>query len=186
MRSGVRRGRRNRKRGKIILLSIIIAFFIVALVIVGLKFGLSAWKTSDKNDDQKQNDNLILVTDIEVTCERPVIRAGESIALNVKILPENATDQTVNWTVSGDMGTVDVNGIFVSSIEAEKSDVEVTATSNDGTEVFGSVTIRVLEAVDPSKPMVALTFDDGPHATNTPILLDILEENYEKSYASNT
>ena len=31
--------------------------------------------------------------------------------------------------------------------------------------------------VDPAKPMVALTFDDGPHPTNTDALLDILEEN---------
>ena len=31
--------------------------------------------------------------------------------------------------------------------------------------------------VDPAKPMVALTFDDGPHPTNTDTLLDILEAN---------
>ena len=31
--------------------------------------------------------------------------------------------------------------------------------------------------VDPTKPMVCLTFDDGPKASTTPELLDILEEN---------
>lgn len=31
--------------------------------------------------------------------------------------------------------------------------------------------------VDPSKPMVALTYDDGPNRTTTPRLLEILEEN---------
>ena len=31
--------------------------------------------------------------------------------------------------------------------------------------------------IDPDKPMVALTFDDGPHPTRTDALLDILEEN---------
>lgn len=30
--------------------------------------------------------------------------------------------------------------------------------------------------IDPTKPMVALTFDDGPHGTYTPRLLDLLEE----------
>lgn len=30
--------------------------------------------------------------------------------------------------------------------------------------------------VDPAKPMVCLTFDDGPHGTYTPQILDILEE----------
>ncbi len=32
-------------------------------------------------------------------------------------------------------------------------------------------------SVDPTKPMVCLTFDDGPKASTTPELLDILEEN---------
>ena len=32
-------------------------------------------------------------------------------------------------------------------------------------------------SIDPEKPMVALTFDDGPHPTRTDALLDILEEN---------
>ena len=34
-----------------------------------------------------------------------------------------------------------------------------------------------VRVVDPEKPMVALTFDDGPHPTNTDALLDILEQN---------
>jgi len=32
--------------------------------------------------------------------------------------------------------------------------------------------------IDPSKPLVALTFDDGPHGTHSDELLDILEENH--------
>ncbi len=31
-------------------------------------------------------------------------------------------------------------------------------------------------AIDPSKPMVALTFDDGPHSKYTPVLLDALKK----------
>lgn len=34
-----------------------------------------------------------------------------------------------------------------------------------------------IRTVDPSRPMVALTFDDGPHPVYTEQLLDILEEN---------
>lgn len=34
-----------------------------------------------------------------------------------------------------------------------------------------------VRTVDPAKPMVALTFDDGPHKTYTDQILDILEEN---------
>lgn len=35
-----------------------------------------------------------------------------------------------------------------------------------------------VRVIDPTKPMVALTFDDGPHETYSPLLLDILEENH--------
>lgn len=179
MRSGVRRGRRRRNKGMIALLGGIVAVFVIILIAVGIKFAMSGWTPGGKDDEQKEDDkNKVLVTGIEVTCDRPVIRAGKSIALNVKVTPDNATDKTVKWTISGDMGTVDEKGVFTPSLEAGKSDVEVTATSNDGTEVFGSVTIRVLEAIDPAKPMVAVTYDDGPHKTNTPKLLDILENNY--------
>ncbi|MDY3990094.1 MAG: polysaccharide deacetylase family protein [Massilioclostridium sp.] len=32
-------------------------------------------------------------------------------------------------------------------------------------------------AIDPSKPMIALSFDDGPHPVNTPRILDTLKQN---------
>jgi len=35
-----------------------------------------------------------------------------------------------------------------------------------------------VRSIDPSKPMVALTFDDGPHETYSDLILDILEENH--------
>lgn len=35
-----------------------------------------------------------------------------------------------------------------------------------------------VRTVDPAKPMVALTFDDGPHGTFTDDILDILDENH--------
>lgn len=35
--------------------------------------------------------------------------------------------------------------------------------------------------IDPNKPMVALTFDDGPNSRYTPKILDILEENHVKA-----
>ena len=35
-----------------------------------------------------------------------------------------------------------------------------------------------VRVIDPAKPMVALTFDDGPHGTWTDVILDVLEENH--------
>ena len=35
-----------------------------------------------------------------------------------------------------------------------------------------------VRVIDPAKPMVALTFDDGPHGTWSDVILDVLEENH--------
>lgn len=180
MRSGVRRGRRRQNKGLIALLGAIVAVFVIILVAVGIKFAMSGWSASgkEKNSQKEDDKNKVLVTGIEITCDRPVIRAGSTIPLNVTVTPENATDKSLTWTVSGDMGTVDASGVFTPSLEAAKSDVELTATSNDGTEVSASITLRVLEQIDPSKPMIAVTYDDGPSSVHTPKLLDVLENNY--------
>lgn len=38
-------------------------------------------------------------------------------------------------------------------------------------------TLQLIRDIDPNKPMVALTFDDGPSLEYTPIILDVLREN---------
>ncbi len=43
--------------------------------------------------------------------------------------------------------------------------------------VNGNVPADGIRELDPSKPMIAFTFDDGPHYIQTPRLLKILEEN---------
>lgn len=47
--------------------------------------------------------------------------------------------------------------------------------------VGGTVVAETIRQLDPEKPMIALTFDDGPHYKNTPWLLDVLEENNARS-----
>lgn len=43
--------------------------------------------------------------------------------------------------------------------------------------VNGTVVAEKIRELDPDKPMIALTFDDGPHYQQTPRLLEILEKN---------
>ncbi|MBQ8847029.1 MAG: polysaccharide deacetylase family protein [Lachnospiraceae bacterium] len=45
----------------------------------------------------------------------------------------------------------------------------------------GTVRADNIRELDPDKPMIALTFDDGPHYQNTPHLLEILEQYNAKS-----
>ena len=50
-------------------------------------------------------------------------------------------------------------------------------TAQDDAEAQDAPQDTNIRTIDPTKPMVALTFDDGPHKILTPILLDILEKN---------
>lgn len=47
--------------------------------------------------------------------------------------------------------------------------------------VNGNAVMDGIRELDPDKPMIALTFDDGPHYLRTPLLLEILEEYDVKS-----
>jgi len=47
--------------------------------------------------------------------------------------------------------------------------------------VNGNAVMDGIRELDPDKPMIALTFDDGPHYQRTPLLLEILEEYDVKS-----
>ena len=129
MRSGVRRGRRKQNKGLKLLLGVIVAVFAVILITVGIKFALSGLDGLGKDNNKKEDDkNKVLVTGIELNCDRPVVRAGEQLPLEVKVTPENATDPSLTWTVSGDMGTVSEDGVFTPSAEAGKSETISTAS----------------------------------------------------------
>ncbi len=55
-----------------------------------------------------------------------------------------------------------------------KSNSEVGPGVN-GTGSDSNISNAAGNSIDPSRPMIALTFDDGPHGSNTPRLLSILE-----------
>ena len=61
--------------------------------------------------------------------------------------------------------------------EGANHKVKITATSDDGSDIKVTKTFRILPQIDPEKPMVAITYDDGPHPTITEQVLDALEEN---------
>lgn len=178
------RRRRRRNRGLTILLGVIVAVFVVVAVAVGIKYltgsltSSDGKKSSSKSSKEKEETEEVLITGITLSMDRETVRAEEESQINVEITPANATNQKLQWTVSGGGGTVSDDGVFVPSKEAGKSTVDVTAKAADGSEVSASISVRVLEAIDPTQPMVAVTYDDGPNADTTPTVLDALEKNY--------
>lgn len=177
------RDRRGRERCLQILLGAIVAVFVIVALMVGIKFltgslASSGTKKAAKKKDAKKETNEVLVDNIELSFDKTTVRAGEETQLTVTVSPENATNKKLDWKVSGGGGTVSDDGRFIPAAEAGKSTVEVTAEASDGSGVKASVEVRVLEAIDPQKPMVAITYDDGPNPDTTPTVLDALEENY--------
>lgn len=70
--------------------------------------------------------------------------AGEELELTAEVLPAEATDKTVTWSSNNkDVATVDENGKVTAKTVTKNTQVTITATANDGSNVTGSITITV-------------------------------------------
>lgn len=134
-------------------------------------------QTEVKEEDQK--DNSVPLTELTVSPPQGYLRVGKTMQLSITTKPENATNTELEWTCSKE-GAVSVSedGILTPNKGSEKNVVTVTAKATDGSGLSQSFDLRIYPEIDPSKPMVAITFDDGPYSKTTPIMLDALEENY--------
>lgn len=145
----------------------------------GNKGGSSAKATEASTE---KADNSVPMTDLKVTAPATTIRVGETMQLDISHEPSNATNTKLKWTCSKDgMVTVTKDGVLKPGKNAGKNTVKVTATATDGSKLSASFDLRIYPAIDPSKPMVAITFDDGPNPETTTPMLDTLEENYAKA-----
>ena len=71
-----------------------------------------------------------------------ITEAGGSLQISATVMPENATDPSVTWSLEPASGiaSIDANGLLTA--EADGS-VTVTATANDGSGVSGSAVIEI-------------------------------------------
>ncbi len=126
-------------------------------------------KTSDNSEfkfDKKINVNAkpdVKVKTITVSGEKEVVSGGE-LHLTVEVKPDNATNDAVTWSTSNkQVATVDENGKVTAKTVTENTQVTITATANDGSNVTGSITITV-------KPVavtnISITKDGNTPATN--------------------
>lgn len=85
----------------------------------------------------------ILVTSITITSPAAVTVNG-TYEFSATVLPENATDKTVTWTVKnkGSKATIDpVTGVLNSGTKA--GSITITATANDGSGVSDTVNLSI-------------------------------------------
>lgn len=131
---------------------------------------------------EKKVDNSVPLTKLSVTAPEGTIRVGETMDLDIAFEPKDATNKELKWSCS-EKGAVSVSddGVLTPSEKAAKSTVTVTAKTTDGSDLSASFQLRIYPEIDPSEPMVAITFDDGPYEPTTTPMLDVLEENYAKA-----
>lgn len=79
---------------------------------------------------------------------------------------------------SSTSATVSSSDESISSAEQSKQDTSATDSSEavSSSDSESSAVKRIDYELDPSKPTIAITFDDGPNATTTMEVLDILEK----------
>jgi hypothetical protein len=86
------------------------------------------------------------------------ISDGEPQQLSVDVLPEDAMNKTVTWAVSNtDIAVIDQSGLLTPS---QNGMVDVTATANDGSGVFGTLSVAISGVADIGDGTVVNTADD--------------------------
>ncbi len=183
----------RRGRGKII--AAVVGVLVVIVLIVGIVAVVNQLRgnstfvadgveanTQEENTADETADNSIPMTSLSVTAPDTTIRVGETMQLSISYEPADATNPTLTWSCDGgDFISVTEDGVLTPSGDSGEHTVTVTAEASDGSGLSQSFDLRIYPAIDPSKPMVAITFDDGPNENTTGQMLDALEENYAKA-----
>lgn len=111
------------------------------------------------------SDELIKANKITLGASADEVYAGESIQMTTKIMPEDATYQTVDWSVSDpSAASIDEKGVLTGKVRSTHEDVNVTvtATALDGSGVTATYTIKVMQIVPPE----SITLDQAFSVTN--------------------
>ena len=89
------------------------------------------------------NPDIVKVSSITLNEKSAIMNVSETKQLTATVLPNNATDKTVNWKSSNiSVATVSSNGFVTAIAEGAAT---ITCTANDGSGVSASCTITVTE-----------------------------------------
>ena len=105
------------------------------------------------------------VKKIKITASKNYVFVGKKIKLKVMNKPAKATSHKVVWKSSNiKYATVSKNGVVTPKSAGAGKTVIITAKATDG---FGAKAMYKLRIIDLKKPIIALTFDDGPSVLYT-------------------
>lgn len=111
---------------------------------------------------------------VKLESKKNYLLVGKKSKLIATIKPQNATTKTLTWTSNNTKyATVSKKGVVTAKAAGTGKVVKLTAKTTDGSKIKKSITLRIL---NPKKPMVALTFDDGPRVASTLRIYNKLKE----------
>lgn len=97
--------------------------------------------SSNVDESSTTSSEIIHVSSLRLEVEKTALEVGDTISLNVTILPENATNKSVSYSLSKE-GVVVINGNVMEAIGV--GEVSVRATSNDS-HVYDEISFAVKE-----------------------------------------
>lgn len=114
------------------------------------------------------------VTKLSILAKQNYVFVKHRLQLSVKYFPKSASNGKVTWSSSNKKyAAISKKGVIHPNKAGAGKTVIFTAKAIDGSKVKQSIAIRV---IDPEKPMVALTFDDGPSYTYTGRIVNQLKK----------
>ena len=105
--------------------------------------------------------------------------AGTSSGTDSQTADSQTVDSQTVDSQTVDSQTVDSDDSSTVSSDDEQSENETSTEESSeapSSEDSTDTTVRIDYELDPSKPTIALTFDDGPNTTTTAEILDLLEK----------
>lgn len=114
------------------------------------------WEEAEVTDDDSEESGVVKVEDITITSEDDKITTDNGILkLSAKVLPVDATNDDVEWSVENKTGKATINSNGVLTAEANGT-VLVKATAEDGSGVYDSMLITISgqksDGQDPDNP----------------------------------
>lgn len=114
------------------------------------------------------------VSSLLIESKQDYVFTGKKLKLNVVCMPKNKINNAVRFESSNKKyATVNRKGIVSPKAAGFGKAVWITVHSTDGSKVKARKKLRI---IDPNKPMVALTFDDGPSYEYTSRIVNQLEK----------
>ena len=113
------------------------------------------------------------VRSLKISNTKNFVFIGKRLILKATCFPKSASCQKIAWSSSNkSYATISQKGIIHPKKAGTGKTVTFTAATTDGSMIVKSIKIRI---INPKKPMVALTFDDGPSPAYTSKIVNELE-----------